>query len=184
MARRQRKSFDMVLKSISHWAFILGSLLGVIIVVGNAYEVIARYAFNNPSGIMDEILIYADTALIWLILGWGWRTNSHIYVDIVTTRLHGQVRSRLAFATLVVSFLTAVGLAVAVWLYEVELIRTWRRPDTNLGTPWAIPHILVCFGITIFCLEVMLTLFNEIKSRFSKEQEALPEHRIKEESNA
>lgn len=174
MADNQGKRYSTVLGAISRWAFIFGSILGVIIVIGNAYEVTARYAFNNPTGIMDEILIYADTILIWLILGWGWRTKSHISIEIITSRLRGRLRSRLSLGTLLVSFIAAVGLAVAVWLYEVELIRTWRRPDTNLGTPWAIPHMIVCIGVTIFCLEMLLTLFNEIKSWFSKEQTVLP----------
>ncbi len=183
MVENQGQRVDILLGAISRWALIVGAILGAAIILGNAYEVIARYAFNNPTGVMDELLVYADTGLIWLALAWGWRTKSHIYVDIVTERLHGRVRSELAFATLVVSFLTAVGLAFAVWTYELELIRTWRRPDTNLGTPWAIPHILVSFGITIFCLEVLLTLYNEIRLRISRKQAVPTAQTVKEESN-
>ena len=168
------EGYDTALGIISQYGLMAAIILGVLIVLGNGYEVVARYVFSNPSGIMDELLIYADIGLIWLPLGWIWRRKGHVSVDVLIDKLHGRWSHLLSLFIVFIAFITVVGLTLSVFLYEVHLIEAGRRPETALATPWAIPHILALLGIIIFSLEVLLSLVRAVRLK-SKEEASLPD---------
>lgn len=170
MVGGQIKSYDSFLGFISHRFFVFAAILGIIIVACNAYEVIARYAFSKPTGFMEEVLIYADIGLIWLALAWGWRTKNHVSIEVFTNRLHGRWRSGVSRGALLISFVTLIGLLWAVIGYEGFLIRTWRRPDTELSTPWWIPHMMCVLGAVLFFLVVLIDVVKEIRAFSSQKK--------------
>ena len=158
------KSYDRGLGQVSKWGWWVGAAFALLMLLGNTYEVIARYVFNKPSGFMDELLEFAFVGLIFLALGWAWRTKAHIYVEVVIDRLPGRLQRGVYLAGLGLAFMVLVGMVFGAWAYEIDLFVTMRRPDSNLQTPWFIPHIMVILGVTIFCLEMLATLIKEINS--------------------
>lgn len=172
---RWARTLDVGVGTASHTAFVVATILGAVIVLGNAWEVTARYVFSKPTGFMDEILVYANIILIWLALGWGWRSKSHINVEVVVDRLHGRWHTGVTLAAMFIAFMALVGLSWSVGAYETDLAVHWHRPDTVLKTPWAIPHGLVALGVILFTLEVLLSLVGQIKRLSSKQETTLPE---------
>lgn len=160
------KSYDRGLGQVSKWGWWAGAVLALFMLLGNTYEVISRYIFSRPSGFMDALLEYAFVGLIFLTLGWAWRTKAHIYVEVLLDRLPGRLHTVVYLGGLMLAFVVLVGLVSAAWAYEIDLYVRMRRPDANLQILWFIPHIVVVIGLTIFCLEMLATVVKEISSTF------------------
>ena len=156
--------FDKGVGQVSKWGWWVGAVLALFMLLGNTYEVIARYVFNKPSGFMDGLLEYAFVFLIFLALGWAWRSKAHIYVEVLIDRLPGRLQRGVYLTGLLLAFLVLVGLVSAAWAYEIDLYVHMRRPDANLQVLWFLPHIVVVLGLTIFCLEMLVTMIKEISS--------------------
>lgn len=166
MNKSWAKSADKAVGSASFWIYWIGVPVIVFMVAANGYEVIARYLFTRPSGFMHEILTYANMAVIFLLLGYAWRIGAHITVDIITSRLREWWQGRLYLSALVISFAVLVLLSVAVWSYEIKVIDTGRRADTSLEIPYWISNFPLCIGVTIFCLEMLISLVKEVRLFF------------------
>ena len=158
-------SFDTAIEIASSWGLRIAGVFLILIVLLNTYEVTSRYVFDFPSAIMDEVLTYADIGLIFLALPFVWRAGNHIAVDILPSWLQEPWKSRLRLFSLIMSFIAAISLTVLVFAFEHQLIVRWRRPDTALATPWAIPFVMVILGTTLFCIVVGASLIKEIKTR-------------------
>ena len=165
MTEKKRGSFDTAIELASNWGLRIAGVMLLLIVLLNTYEVTARYAFDFPSAVMDEVLTYAHIGLIFLALPFVWRAGNHIAVDILPSWLQEPWKSRLRLFSLIMSFIAAISLTVLVLAFEQQLIVRWRRPDTALATPWAIPFVMVILGTTLFCIVVGASLVREIKSR-------------------
>jgi TRAP-type C4-dicarboxylate transport system permease small subunit len=166
--------FDKGLGQVSKWGWWAGAVLAVFMLLGNTYEVISRYIFFRPSGFMDELLEYAFVGIIFLVLGWAWRTKAHIYVEVLLDRLPGRLQRGVYLGGLVLSFVVLVGMVSAAWIFEKDLIVHMRRADSNLEMLLFIPMIMVGLGLTIFCLEVLTTMVKEISSTFQERAEIKP----------
>ena len=163
--RKRGISFDGAIESASKWGLRIGGSFLVLIVLLNTYEVTARYVFDSPSGIMDEVLTYANIGIVFLALPLVWRTGNHIAVDILPAWLEEPWSGRLRLFSLIMSFIAALSLSFLVLAFEQQLIVRWRRPDTALATPWAIPFVMVIIGTILFCIVIGASLVKEIKSR-------------------
>lgn len=158
-------SFDGAIESASKWGLRIAGAFLVLVVLLNTYEVTARYVFDFPSAIMDEVLTYANIGLVFLALPFAWRAGNHIAVDILPAWLEEPWKGRLKLFSLIISFITALSLSLLVLAFEQQLIVRWRRPDTALATPWAIPFVMVLMGTLLFCIVIGASLIKEIKSR-------------------
>ena len=154
---------DKGLGRVSKWGWWVGAVFALLMLLGNTYEVISRYVFNKPSGFMDELLEFAFVGLVFLTLGWAWRTKAHIYVEVLIDRLPWRLQRGVYLGGLLLAFMVLVGMVYGSWAYEIDLYMTMRRPDSNLQTPWFIPHIMVGLGLTIYCLEMLATLIKETR---------------------
>ncbi len=163
--------YDKFTNFLSLCGYWVGMVLLAIMLVGNAFEVVSRYFFNRSTGIMDEALIYCNIGIIFLALGWAWKTKAHIYVELVIDRLHGWWHTGVYLGGLVISLVTLIGLLVSAYLYERSVIESGLRAYTVWGVPRWIPMLIVCLGLFIFLLEVIMTLVKETKSNFSKRSE-------------
>jgi TRAP-type C4-dicarboxylate transport system permease small subunit len=141
--------------------------------IGNAIEVIARYFFSRSTGIMDELMIYCNIGLIFLALGWGWRTKAHIYIEIILDRLHGRWYTTIYLGGLLLSLVTLIGLLVSAILYEESVIKSGLRAYTALGMSRWIPNIAICLGLFILFLELLLTIIKQIMAAFGSRSEAI-----------
>ncbi len=158
-------SFDGAIESASKWGLRIAGAFLVLVVLLNTYEVMARYVFDFPSAVMDEVLTYANIGLVYLALPFAWRAGNHISVDILPAWLEEPWKGRLRLFSLIISFITALSLSLLVLAFEQQLIVRWRRPDTALATPWAIPFVMVIMGTLLFCIVIGASLIKEIKSR-------------------
>ena len=162
---------DKILGSVSRWVYWLAAPVLVYMVAANAYEIVSRYAFNRPTGFMDEILIYGNMGVIFLALAYAWRLGSHINVDIIPSKLRGRAQSRLRLGTLAISFIILVLLTSSVWRYQVYMFKLgWRLEATTLETPLWYSNSVICLAFALFCLEMLASLVKEIKLYYSKEE--------------
>ena len=171
MIKKWANSADKVLGSASYWLYWLGAPVLVFMIAANAYEVVARYAFNKPTGFMDALLIYGNFGVIFLVLAYAWRIKAHINVDIISSKLVGKAHARLQLGILTISFIILVFLSISVWSYEIRMFKLgWRFEATTLETPIWWSNSVITAAITLFSLEVLASLVKEIRLFFSKKE--------------
>ncbi len=108
-------------------AWLLVLLMGVM-VVDVTWQVVSRFVLRAPSSFTEEL---AGFLLIWIgILGaaYGFRTRSHLGIDLLVSRLHGKARraTTIVAHTLVIAFaLTALvvgGLLLVRLAFQLDQI--------------------------------------------------------------
>lgn len=103
------------------WASIWLARIAALLVAGLALmtfaDVFARYLFNSPFSFTIEITELTMGVIVYFGLGLVTHENSHVSVDILTSRLRRKLRAAVA---LVVDMAALAYLAVLVW-------RVWER---------------------------------------------------------
>ena len=108
-------SFVRILTKISGW------LAGIMILVTSfiiTYEVLMRGFFNAPTEWSIEVSVYLIIGASFLGLAPALEGNSHISVDLVTSKLRPQVNRVLHTATSVIGLIFCLILmALPAWIW-------------------------------------------------------------------
>jgi TRAP-type C4-dicarboxylate transport system permease small subunit len=116
--------------------------MGVMVAIVSA-EVFCRYAIRSSIGWADEVSRLAFVASIFLAIPLGIRTQSHIGIELLTTRLPAPLRGVLLRAIAVVS--AAIMLLVA-WQALRVAIDQWDEKMASLELSAGLFLVPVAFG--------------------------------------
>ena len=143
-------SFVRMLTKISGW------IAGIMILVTSfiiTYEVLMRGLFNAPTEWSIEISVYLIIGASFLGLAPALEGNSHISVDLVTSKLRPQVNRVLHTATSVIGLIFCLILTIAsvdmvMVSYEINSLST-----STLRIPLYIPQLAIPIGSAVIVLE-------------------------------
>ena len=124
-------------------------------IVGN---VLMRVIWNAPIAFVEEYSGFMYVFMIFLGLGWATRSDQHIYVSLVYDRLRSPRAKKGADVITTLLSLIVVGVYL---LYGVDVL--WDSVATHersvvTYTPFWIPKVGMCLGLTVFFLEVLVRL--------------------------
>ena len=155
------EKIDRVLSSTAVALAGLGVIISIALVV---IGVVGRYVLNLAILFIDEYTGYLLVLTTFLGLAYTLRTDGHIDVDLVVSRLPPRIKSGLRIAT------TAVALVLAVLLAIYTGDRTWSAyqmgsiATTPLETPLFAPQMVIPIGFAILAVSLFNCLLKTLKA--------------------
>ena len=126
-------------------------------------EVVARYIFNSPFGIADEISAFMLIAIIFVGTAYTWKEKGHIRIDVLVSRLPSRVRVWLRLATLI---LATAFVPVLIKAYYDLVLRSrrfdWRSEHwLRLQLEW--PQLIMFIGAILLFIVMLIELIKSIR---------------------
>lgn len=135
-----------------------GRLVLVFMVATVCYDAVMRYAFLAPTSWSLEVNTFLIVYLALIPAADVLRTDDHLRITFLIDRLGGGARRALAAVT----GLLGVGFcAVLVWRGAVMSLQAYEygeRMSTPLGTPMALPYLLIPIGFGVLALRFAVNL--------------------------
>ena len=139
------------------------ALLASMFVIG--YSIVMRYLLNQPQPWVDELAGYLLVAAVMLAAADALLKGEHIAVDIVTERLSGRGKRRVALGGLVAVALSALLLAVE----GVDMVGFSRMvglmSNGYLAVPMWIPQLLVPAGAVLLLAAAVIAFVAAWRAR-------------------
>jgi C4-dicarboxylate transporter DctQ subunit len=129
------------------------------------YEVVSRYAFDEPTIWVQEVAVYLLIAVTFLGLAPTQHAGEHIRIDVLTRRLSEPARRALEAVTLL--SLAAFAL-VAAWgggQMVAQSLRFGRRSPTLLAVPVWIPQLLLPIGMLLLAFGALVAAWHLTRRR-------------------
>lgn len=129
-----RKAIDTVL------SYACAIVFALMVIVGT-YQVVARYVFNSPSTVSEELLTYSFTWMALLASALVFGKRDHMRMGFIADKLTGTPKLILE----VVIELLVMGLAISVMLYGgVSIVQlTMTQTSASLGIPMGIIYLII-----------------------------------------
>ena len=155
--------FDRAVGMVSGAARGVASVAILLIAVGVTVNSFARYLFNKPFMFVDEYAQYLLVVIFYLGVGYTLRAGKHVSVAMLVNRLGQRSRAMLG---LVVSVVSLAALSVMCYYSWTSFFSTHRAGIVSLTpmqTPLALPFLAVAVGMTIFALEMVVVIINNVR---------------------
>ncbi|MDO4173818.1 MAG: TRAP transporter small permease [Eubacteriales bacterium] len=129
-----RKAIDTVLSAACAIVF------AIMVVVGT-YQVVARYVFNSPSTVSEELLTYSFTWMALFASALVFGKRDHMRMGFIADKLTGTPKLILE----VIIELLVMGLAISVMLYGgISIVQlTMTQASASLGIPMGIIYMVI-----------------------------------------
>jgi TRAP-type mannitol/chloroaromatic compound transport system permease small subunit len=138
-------------------------MLPLVIVV--VYEVFMRYAFNAPTSWGFEMTTFLYGVHFMLALGDGYRTNTHVCIDVFEARMSDKKRTILRILTGLFMFLPTIG-CMAIWSvkYAVTSWQQWEHASSSWA-PAVYPYkTIMAIGFILFFLSGVAKLLQDFNA--------------------
>lgn len=127
------------------------------------YEIIARGVFNSPTEWVTELSTYCIIIAGFLGMGVAYAGKKHIQVDILIMHLSPKVRCWIELITCILALYYSYVFVVEGWAMTMLSIEFDNRAPTTLSTPLWIPQISMPAGLAILGLQILGTIFHDIR---------------------
>lgn len=124
---------------------VLAAVVGILV-----YEIVARFAFNRPTGWSDEMVAYLMPAMVFLGAGYTLLRGGHIRIDSIYALLPASMRR---WCRVINESLGLTALVLVTW-YAVHMVQRAYRSElvASAGTltfPEYILRLVVPIGLGI-----------------------------------
>jgi len=158
---RIARLLDRAVGSLSAAAATVSCVSILLIAVGVTFNAVSRYAFNKPYMFVDEYAQYLLVVTFYLGVGYTLRAGKHVMVEMLVGRLGLIVRLSLGMAVSIVSLGALAIMCYYAWTGFLSTQRAGIVSLTPMQTPLALPFLAVAVGMTIFVLEMIVTIVND-----------------------
>ncbi|WP_394272015.1 TRAP transporter small permease [Butyricicoccus sp.] len=142
-----RKGIDTVL------SYACAIVFALMVCVGT-YQVVARYIFNNPSTVSEELLTYSFTWMALLASALVFGKRDHMRMGFVADKLQGKTKLVLEVIIELLVILMVVGIMIFGGTSIVQL--TMTQTTASLGIPMGIVYTIIpVSGVLIFVYGIM-----------------------------
>ncbi|RME39919.1 MAG: TRAP transporter small permease subunit [Deltaproteobacteria bacterium] len=129
------------------------------------YEVFMRYVFNAPTSWGFEATTFIYGMHFILGLGYTYKHNGHVAIDIFESRLPTKPRTILRIIVGLVLFLPTIGLfAIYSTIYAIDSWRIWEHASTSWSPPVYPFKTIMAIGFILLFLQGVAKLIEDFKS--------------------
>ena len=146
---------------------LIGSLLAVMVIV-TCLQVVLRYVFDSGIVWGLEATSYAFLWMVLLGLSYGVRTNSHIAVDLLLTRLPGKSRRLVLLLSVTLGLIYTLAMLYGTYVY-VESLYALAIDAQNIP----LPKWLLSSGLPLGFLLLLLRLLQVAKQIYAGQKESI-----------
>ena len=119
-------------------------------------EIILRSVFNTSTYILDEMVGYGVAAMTFLSLGYAYRNNSLIRVNILLATLKNTtVKKMIELFCVGIALFASAFIFRYFYLSVMKHLSRGSRSETIAEVPLWIPEVFVCIGLAIFIIELL-----------------------------
>lgn len=148
----------------------IGALLSIVIMclmtLHIMYEIILRSVFQSSTYILDEMVGYGIAAMTFLSLGYAFRHNSLIRVNILLSVVKNEVSKKLIELFCLIVAISSSSLVL--YYFSLSVAKYYARGSKSNSiaeVPLWIPEIFVCIGLGIFILELLRRVLGVLLSQ-------------------
>jgi TRAP-type C4-dicarboxylate transport system permease small subunit len=153
----------LVVERINTWMAAISTLtlLAMTLIVG--YEVLSRYAFNEPTIWAWDINVQLMLLLLMLGMAETYRRDAHVRVDVLTAHLSARTRAVIDIVYAPVFFFIAIVLAWTGWAYFLDSYERLQTASTIFAPPlYPIKFTLPLGGALLF-LQGLVKLVRDVQ---------------------
>lgn len=153
------QTFYKFVNKLSLWGAYLSALLLVSLTLLILIEIFIRYFFDLSTMIADEYSGYFYLASIFFGLAYTFSSDSHIRINIITSRLSKKVNRKI---DILAALITLAVLAFALYrtaLFTYDSYSLEMLSENVSETPLYLTQLAMPIGITMFMLAVVLFIF-------------------------
>jgi TRAP-type C4-dicarboxylate transport system permease small subunit len=122
-------------------------------------DALARYLFNSPiEGTLQITEDYLLVLLVFLVLGYSYRTGSHIRVTLLLEHVGGSARIYLGYFAQAFSILCGAALTIATFTQAVNMFRRGSLASGSFNYPLWPAYAAVFLGCLLMTLLMILDL--------------------------
>ncbi|WP_353172914.1 TRAP transporter small permease subunit [Paracandidimonas soli] len=150
------KALTRFIDGVSWCASQLACVSAAVLTLAMVYEVAARYLFHTPTVWAFDISYMANGAVFLLGIAYVLREDSHIRIDVLSSRLPASVRNALegvVFMLVLAPFFGALS-----WIAISHTWRAWVRHEVETVSPWAPVmwpfYLLIAIGLVAMTLQL------------------------------
>jgi len=165
------KRICSVIDKISEKIALGSSFLAVALMVLMVWEVVARYVFNKPTIWSFDINQFLFCGLTALGAAYTLRTDGHVSIDILYSRLNSRVRGIMGIFTTLI--MMAV-LYVIIWQSSVATIDAYKGnfvTQTFFAPPVYPAKALIPIGMFFFLLQAIARIIRYVIQAIVGEEE-------------
>ncbi|WP_440874812.1 TRAP transporter small permease subunit [Thalassotalea sp. PLHSN55] len=153
------------------------SLLMLLMIFNVFYDVVMRYFFNDVSIGMQELEWHLYAAMFMFGIGYTFKENGHVRVDIIYDRLSEKAQAIInILGTLIFTIPFACLILYFSWDYTIEAYNMGEGSPDPGGLPhrWIIRSVIPASSIyLLLCIAyVLLEQFSQLSKHSSSEQGA------------
>ncbi len=162
----------------------IASCFALLLVVVTCYIVVTRYVFNTGSVAVQESLIYINSILVFVSIGFTLRHNAHVRVDIFYSRMSDRGKAWVnLLGTILLLLPVCVFLLWSCWSYVMSSWAILEGSREARGLPYVyllktlilvMPALLLLQGLAEF-LRNLAVLFLQGDADFLEEEPAVSE---------
>jgi C4-dicarboxylate transporter DctQ subunit len=146
---------ERVTAALARAGIVIGAVLTLAMTVVVAYSVVMRYLFNRPQTWTDELVAYWMVLLVVLGAAEVLRRDSHVSVDLLTSRLGPAGRRAVEIWSLAAILVTALVLLVSSWQMVAFSSRVGLFSEGYLEVPMWIPQSSMLVGMALLILAAL-----------------------------
>ena len=163
--RKIDKITDLIGGHLQGWLVFLLMLMVLV-------EVLTRYILQSPLSIADEMGGYLLVTITFLGLGYTWKENGHVRVELVTNLLPEKIRTPLRFFTLIVATIFCIPMIAGSYNLIQDSLLFEARSGSWMRTPLVYPQSLLLVGSLLLMLQLVAEVIKAIMAfNHAKEEE-------------
>lgn len=155
ISRRIDKTTDMLGGYLQGWIVFFMMIMVLM-------EVLTRYVLQSPLSIADELGGYLLVAVSFIGLGYTWKEDGHVRVELITNLLPAKIRRNLRF----ISLLMATGFCIPMIAGSYELIQDSLLFEARSGSwmriPLAYPQSVLLVGSILLLLQFVSEIIKAV----------------------
>lgn len=135
-------------------------LLMVLVIV----EVLTRYFFKSPLSIADEFGGYFLISITFMGLGYTWKEDGHIRIELITNMLPEKIRIRLRFLTLIMATAFCGPLIAGSYHMLQDSLLFEARSGSWLRTRLVYPQSILLIGSILLLIQFIAEILKTMNS--------------------
>ncbi len=125
-------------------------------------EVAGRYVFHHAPMVADEMGSYLLVFIIFVGLGYTFRENGHIAIELIVSRLPSKVSETLRLATLSIALIVSVLLTKSFFDLSIYSYTLRLKSVSWLMTPQYLPQVFMGIGASILCMQLIAEIIEHL----------------------
>ncbi len=160
-----RRTYDVITAEFPAWLVFV--LMWLVVV-----EVTARYVFNSPFAVADEVGADMLVVISFIGLAYAWKQRSHIHIDVVVSRLPGKVRNRLRVITNCMALAFIPVLVFAFYKMVAHSAKIGLKSEDWMRLPLQWVQLFMLVGLAVVFIAIAIDLVSNTKSLWNSKEDS------------